>query len=356
MVALLSSRLLVAYVHARSVVAGSLGPDAWRRAGRGRDPFATVVPGHARRHPATLVSRSWRFLAAGLVAMVMVAGCGGGENTLTQEQGPPSGAGGSSPAGAGEIAGDAIDVDDPEFEAALRSFYDEYLLASDLHRTPDQEVAELGSGLAELASPSVVAEADAWRAANEAHGSGLQRVESLFSVANIVDIAVEGDRVTIEDCTAETATMITGQDIEAYVRRSAQVVHDAGRYRVVETEVAHEGQIDSPGYGCVPEAMAEQARGAVEAMVAGVGSAQADPGWGWRGRWRRWWPNPWSPSWPRPWRAGGRGLLDHLSPPGGPGGGRPRPPPARGGGGGVGLRELPRGAGASGPGLVPGGA
>lgn len=207
----------------------------------------------------------------------MVAGCGGGENTLTQDQGPPSGAGESSSEVSGEIAGDAIDVDHPEFEAALRSFYDEYLLASDLHRTPDQEVAELGSGLAEVASPSVVAEADAWRAANEAHGSGFQRVKSLFSGANIVDIAVVGDRATIEDCTAETATMVTGQDIEAYVSRSAQVVHEAGRYRVVDTEVAHEGQIDSPGYGCVSEAMAEQARAAVETMVAGVGSAQADP-------------------------------------------------------------------------------
>lgn len=286
----------------------------------------------------------------------MVAGCGGGENTLTQDQGPPSGAGESSSEVSGEIAGDAIDVDHPEFEAALRSFYDEYLLASDLHRTPDQEVAELGSGLAEVASPSVVAEADAWRAANEAHGSGFQRVKSLFSGANIVDIAVVGDRATIEDCTAETATMVTGQDIEAYVSRSAQVVHEAGRYRVVDTEVAHEGQIDSPGYGCVSEAMAEQARAAVETMVAGVGSAQADPRVGWRGRWRRWWPNPPSPSWPRPWPSRWARATRSPLPARRPWRWKASPPPARGGGGGVDLRELPRGAGASGPGLGPGGA
>ena len=166
----------------------------------------------------------WRALVAGLLAAVVLAGCSGDENTLTQPG--PSQEPGSSAQGAEEVPGEPIDADDPDAEATLAGFYDEFLLASDLHRTPDELVAESGSGLEELASPAVVAEADAWRSANEAHGDSFERVDSLFSVANITGIEVDEAVATIEDCTAQTSLMTTGQEITEYLTRVVRVANE----------------------------------------------------------------------------------------------------------------------------------
>ncbi len=176
-----------------------------------------------------------------------------------------------------EASGEVFDVDDPDLEGSLRSFYDEFLLASDCHRTPGEQASREGSGLADLASPAVVAEHDAWRAANEAHGEGFQRVVTMESSANVSEVNLEGARPAIVDCTVETATMISGQDVRAYVSRVVQVATEGGRLAVVDVGVTHEGKIDSPGYSCVPGPLAESARATVEEMEAAYARAQADP-------------------------------------------------------------------------------
>lgn len=215
------------------------------------------------------------------MGLAAVAGCGGDGGQLTQEPAAsPSTlttADGPSTDRPEAVFADDFEVDDPQFEAALRSFYGEYLASVDAHRTPDEFILEYGSGLEALASPTVVAGYAAWRAANEAHGDGFQRVAGVQSLAYVTGIEVDGARVTIEDCTNEIRTMVSGQEVSAYVTRVVQVANEGGLYRVVAEEVVHEGMIDSPGYGCVPAAMAENASEATEAMLAGLRGAQADP-------------------------------------------------------------------------------
>ncbi len=102
----------------------------------------------------------------------------------------------------------------------------------------------------------MVAEADAWRSANEAHGDSYELV-SLFSEANITAVEVDGAVATIEDCTAQTSLMTTGQEITEYLTRVVRVANEGDRFRMVDLEVVHEGRLDSPGYACVPDAMAD---------------------------------------------------------------------------------------------------
>lgn len=238
--------------------------------GRDRPPRRSrLVPRSMQR----VVTGGWRALVTGLVAAVVLAGCSGDENTLTQP-GASEEPGSSAQRGAEEVAGEGFDVDDPDGEAALD---DEFLLASDLHRTPDDDSAEYGSGLEELASPAVVAEADAWRSANEAHGDSYERVVSLYSEANITGIEVDGAVATIEDCTAQTSLMTTGQEITEYLTQEVRVANEGGRYRVVGLEVVHEGRLDSPGYSCVPDWMAGQAKASAETAWSGFLAAQGNP-------------------------------------------------------------------------------
>lgn len=172
---------------------------------------------------------------------------------------------------------EAFDDKKPEFEAELRSFYNEFLHASDLHRTPDASARELGSGLADLAEPAVVAHYDAWRATNEAYGNGFQRVTEMSSTPNIVNFKVDGTQLTIRDCTAETRVMISKQQITHYVTRVVQVVSRGGLYRVASMRVEHEGLLESPGYGCIPNRMGKQATDAVETTLREFAAAQANP-------------------------------------------------------------------------------
>ncbi len=249
------------------------GPGRRRRGGPGLGA-ASGLDHRGPRGRGQAVTGRWQALVAGLVAAVVLAGCSGDENTLTQA-GPSQEPGSSVP-------GEPFDVDDPELEAALAAFFEEFLAAWDRHRTPGQGAGPAASGLAELASPAVVAEADAWRAANEALGESFERVVSVESTANIVDVAVEGPVASIEDCTAEVETWAPGSSgiptvLETYGTRAVEVSRREGDLMVEEVEITHAGRIDSPGYACVPEDLAEQAEVVVEEMLGGLRALQADP-------------------------------------------------------------------------------
>lgn len=176
-----------------------------------------------------------------------------------------------------ERPGDPFDPNEPEFEDALRSFYQEFLHATDVHRVPDDLAREYGSGLADLAEPPVVARYDAWRAANEALAADdFRRVTGFRSFANILDIGVDGAKVTIRDCTDEKE--VAGiHEVNSYVTRVVQVGSFGGLYRVTDVDVQHEGRIDSPGYGCIPGPMAKKAADTVRTVVNEFRAAQADP-------------------------------------------------------------------------------
>ena len=173
-------------------------------------------------------------------------------------------------------AGDPFDQNQPEFEDVLRLFYQDFLNAGDLHRTPDEFAFEYGSGLADVAEPQVVAEYDAWRTANEAHGDSFQRVDRITSVANIADIKVHGDKVTIRDCTDEREGSEV-DEVPRYVTRVVEVGNFGGLYRVTDVDVLHEGRIDSPGYGCIPEPMGKEGADTVTTVVKEYAVAQVDP-------------------------------------------------------------------------------
>jgi len=174
-------------------------------------------------------------------------------------------------------SGDIFDDDEPEFESSLHLFYNEFLYAGDLHRTADFAALEYGSGLEELATPPVVAEYEAWRAANEAHGDGFQRVSAIRSAPNILGFEVDGAKLTLRDCTAETREMATGQELIHYVTRVVEVANFDGLYRVTAADVQHEGLIDSPGYGCIPDQMGKQASDTVGTVLKEFFAAQANP-------------------------------------------------------------------------------
>ncbi len=137
--------------------------------------------------------------------------------------------------------------------------------------------AEASGEVFDADDPGLEGSHDAWRSANEAHGDSFERVDSLFSEANIAAVDVEGAVATIEDCTAQTNLMITGQEITEYLTRVVRVANEGDRFRVVDVEVVHEGRLDSPGYSCVPGAMAEEARATAETLWKGVLAAQGDP-------------------------------------------------------------------------------
>lgn len=202
------------------------------------------------------------------------AGCSDGDDISAEA---PAAAGRQEARSTTATTGDDFDTQDPEFEEELRSFYDEFLFAADRHRTPDDSVLEYGSGLDALASPAVVEQFDAWRAANEALGDSFARVMAIQSAANITDIAADGGVVVITDCTLETGEMGNGQSIAHYVSQVVDVVNDDGFYTVTAVERRHEGDIGSPGYGCIPERLAEEAESAVQTMLDELGALQNDP-------------------------------------------------------------------------------
>ncbi len=106
---------------------------------------------------------------------------------------------------------------------------------------------------------------------------------ALDSSANITGIEAGDGGARITDCTLEVETWVPGESfgispqVRAYVSRVVEVSDEGQRLRVEAIEVAHEGKIDSPGYGCVPEEMATQARTTVEEVLAELRVAQADP-------------------------------------------------------------------------------
>ena len=136
---------------------------------------------------------------AGVVAVLVLGllGCRSGDDEGAVRK---TGTAGGDPA----PQGDPFDQDDPGFEDSLRAFYQELLHASDLHRIPDDFAREHGSGLAELATPPVVARYDAWRAANEAlPADDFRRGTEFTSLSNILDIKVDRAKATVRACTDE---------------------------------------------------------------------------------------------------------------------------------------------------------
>ena len=215
-------------------------------------------------------------LAAATAALAVVAfalaGCSrGGDLSAESPAGP------STTGGGGAALGDPFDRSDPEFDEELLSFYNEFHSAADAHRIPTDFTREYGSGLEELADPPVVAYYDAWRAANEAHGDGFQRVKSFFTSSNVLSVDVDGARATIRDCTREDRILIDGADITDWVTRVVTVANHGGLYRAAALEIVHQGALATPGYACIPRSMADTASDVVRATIDGFAAGQADP-------------------------------------------------------------------------------
>lgn len=211
---------------------------------------------------------SARRVVALLGALALLGGCSDGGGVSTEAASPSTTVAG---------AGDDFDAGEPEFEQALRSFYNEFNQAADAHRVPDDFIRQYGSGLEEMAEPAVVAYFDQWRATNDSYGESFPRAVRFVSGANILSIDVQATVVTIRDCTRETRTMVTGQEVPAYVTRTLTVSNHGGLYKVATLSVDHEGRFDSPGYGCIPHPMAEEAKEVARVVAEGFTAAQADP-------------------------------------------------------------------------------
>lgn len=212
-------------------------------------------------------------LAGGVLAAAVVVGCAGGGGPADEREEAERPPGGGTQAGS-----DAVE---PASEASVRGFYEEFVYVSDTHRVPDDDVARGGSGLETLAAPAVVAYFDAWRAEDEANeGDGPLRRVRFSSSTNVESVTLDGATATVRDCTLEVRELTGGHVIEAYVTRVVTIVDESGEYRVTDLDVEHEGELDSPGYGCLPGAMAAEAAEVARAAAEGFTAAQADPGAG----------------------------------------------------------------------------
>lgn len=217
-----------------------------------------------------------RRMAVGtLVAAVALAGCAGGGSRITKESASRSATTTAGSATSGR--GDNFAKDDPDFDPELRSFYDQFLSTTDAHRTPANPAATHDSGLADLAAQPVVAAMDAWRATNESYGDGFQRVISITSTPNILDIAVDGALVTIRDCTEVVRRDRAGQASTTFATQVATVANHGGTYQVIAFDTVHDGRADTPGYGCIPRTMAGVASDTVKAMIDAFSAARAHP-------------------------------------------------------------------------------
>ena len=248
-----------------------------------RDPSCTVGPGGGNvpavltsLMPPSAVSRRNRLCPAGalrrvavvlaLVTLATVACSGGDGSPVTDPVDGAAGAPGGGQAG-------------PFDDAEVRAFYDRFNRVADDHRVPpNASVGQAGSGLAEIAEPAVVAYYDHWRAQNEQYAPDSPlRMAWFRSYPNISSITANGDTVTIADCTLEVRERNGGQELEAYVTRQLTVARRGDDFRATALDVRHEGRIDSPGYSCIPEAMAAKATDVARAVAEGWVAAQADP-------------------------------------------------------------------------------
>lgn len=182
----------------------------------------------------------------------------------------------AAPAGAGVDFRDPFPNGDSGTVASLVNFYVQLLEAADQHRmAPAGPVP--ATGLDELAIPAVVAQVEAQRQANLAHGVGFQRLREVVSTPSVLGVEVEGARATIRDCTMELRIFVTDLTVTSYVTRTVQVANHGGTFRAVAVEVSHDGTIDAPGYGCVTKRMAEEAEQTVRTILDRFAEARRRP-------------------------------------------------------------------------------
>lgn len=244
-----------------------------RRAGAVYDPAIVGGPG---RGATVKHRRQVPVLAMAVLVMIVAAGCASSGRPTA---GPVAAKGSSTaPKSVEADLADAFDKDDPALEADLRDFYAEFNDAGDRYRVPSEDEAEDFSDLGGLADQAVVDYYNAWRAENEAYAADSPlRFASFASEANIASVEVDGRRATIRDCTLERRGARRGNVVAAYVTRVVTVANHGGTLRVAALDVAHEGRIDSPGYSCIPKALADRGVATVRDTIEAFTAARAAP-------------------------------------------------------------------------------